>query len=203
MINIEEIKQIHEEAKALKSEYIVVRDMSMIGTNQVMSYMRHKNIKLNCQYLSYNMKDMTDLLKQIAPTDEVIIYNNRIVIQDGGYIKKSISINNFIIDNKIIESFGRIFYKDYNYCVCNLSENEQFMEALNGKVADGLSIIVIRENNIQFPISVYGGLLPVNKGDTILARISYTIGEPTFLVKYEVCKKKGADISVFVRYLFI
>lgn len=201
---VEFLEKIVKECKILKSEYIIIKGGSLIGTDQFLTYIRRTDFDIDGldSILSFYMKDMTDLLKIINLNDRLIYNNDAILLLDeNGELIKTVYINDKITDYHILNILEEKCILGYNDYVFHLSENEEFMNALNGRVAEGMSIINLPYNDKFLPITVYGGFLPVNKNDKVQARLKYDYFSPTFDIKYEITKKKNKLIEVYSSYL--
>ena len=79
-ITKQELEKIVNEAKLLKSEYIIFKGGSIIGTDQFNTYIRTtEQVDNNIEYLSFVMKDMSDLIKATKNDDILGITNSSII----------------------------------------------------------------------------------------------------------------------------
>ena len=203
-MTINELEKIASEAKILKSEYIIFKDGSIIGTDQFNTYLRvTDNPFSDINYLSFTMKDVTDMIKFARDTDKVIINpNNILLIDDHNNIAMNMLINDKLKDLHILDTLDKVYALGYNDAVYDLTDNEQFMTANSGRVADGMTMIKLPFKNSYIPITVYGGYIPINKGDKLQGRLYYNELSPTFNMYYEITKKKGnRRIEMYSTYL--
>lgn len=203
-INIDFLQKIVKEAKILKSEYVLIRGREMIGTNQFMTYIRRTDCNIEeliDDSISFNMKDMTDLLKVVKPTDVLYYDRNSIIVLDGDVPIASIPINDRLTEVSVLDITDKMSKLGYNDAVYNLSENVEFIQAIQGKVGEGMTMVRLLYKNSVLPVSVYGGFVPLNKGDELIARLHYDDLAPTFNMKYIVKKKKGKEIEMYTCYL--
>ena len=86
--------------------------------------------------------------------------------------------------------------------IAYLTENEDFMMANSGRVADGMTMIKLPFKDSFINVTVYGGYIPINKGDKLQGRLYYNELSPTFNMYYEITKKKGnRRIEMYSTYL--
>jgi len=82
--------------------------------------------------------------------------------------------------------------------VDSVKSNEEFMKILSNKSADGANFFKI---NDKYIMSIYSGLLPINKSDKVSLEI-YNIDEYSYISKFIINKGKFV-INKFIKYLFI
>ena len=201
-ITKQELEKIANEAKLLKSEYIIFKGGSIIGTDQFNTYIRTtEQVDNNIEYLSFVMKDMTDLIKATKNNDIIRITDSSIILDSDTAIY-TIQINDRLRDIHILEVLNRVYNIGYNDATYNLIDNEDFMIANTGRVAEGMTMIKLPFKDSFINVTVYGGYIPINKGDKLTARLYYNELSPTFNMKYEITKKKGnRQIDMFSTYL--
>ena len=201
-ITKQELEKIANEAKLLKSEYIIFKGGSIIGTDQFNTYIRTtEQIDNNIEYLSFVMKDMTDLIKVTKNNDIIRIADSSIILDSDTAIY-TIQINDRLRDIHILEVLNRVYNIGYNDAVYNLTDNEDFMMANSGRVAEGMTMIKLPFKDSFINVTVYGGYIPINKGDKLIGRLYYDELSPTFNMRYEITKKKGnRQIDMFSTYL--
>ena len=201
-ITKQELEKIANEAKLLKSEYIIFKRGSIIGTDQFNTYIRTtEQIDNNIEYLSFVMKDMTDLIKATKNNDIIRITDSSIILDSDTAIY-TMEINDRLRDIHILEVLNRVYNIGYNDAVYNLTNNEDFMIANSGRVAEGMTMIKLPFKDSFINVTVYGGYIPINKGDKLIGRLYYNELSPTFNMRYEITKKKGnRQIDMFSTYL--
>ena len=201
-ITKQELEKIANEAKLLKSEYIIFKGGSIIGTDQFNTYIRTTDqVDNNIEYLSFSMKDMTDLIKATRNND-ILRINNSSIILDSDSAIYTVQINDRLRDIHILEVLNRVYNIGYNDAVYNLTDNEDFMIANSGRVAEGMTMIKLPFKDSFINVTVYGGYIPINKGDKLIGRLYYNELSPTFNMRYEITKKKGnRQIDMFSTYL--
>ena len=203
-MTINELEKIITEAKLLKSEYVIFKDGSIIGTDQFNTYIRTINNPFDdIRYLSFTVKDVTDMVKFARATDKLAVGPNSILLlDDHDNIVMSVLINDKLKDLHILDTLDKVYALGYNDAVYDLTDNEQFMTANSGRVADGMTMIKLPFKNSYIPITVYGGYIPINKGDKLQGRLYYNELSPTFNMYYEITKKKGnRRIEMYSTYL--
>ena len=203
-MTINELEKIIAEAKLLKSEYVIFKDGSIIGTDQFNTYIRTTNNPFDdIRYLSFTVKDVTDMVKFARVTDKLAVGPNSILLlDDHDNIVMSVLINDKLKDLHILDTLDKVYALGYNDAVYDLTDNEQFMTANSGRVADGMTMIKLPFKNSYIPITVYGGYIPINKGDKLQGRLYYNELSPTFNMNYEITKKKGnRRIEMYSTYL--
>ena len=202
IITKQELEKIANEAKLLKSEYIIFKGGSIIGTDQFNTYIRTtEQIDNNIEYLSFVMKDMTDLIKVTKNNDIIRIADSSIILDSDTAIY-TMEINDRLRDIHILEVLNRVYNIGYNDAVYNLTNNEDFIMANSGRVAEGMTMIKLPFKDSFINVTVYGGYIPINKGDKLMARLYYNELSPTFNMRYEITKKKGnRQIDMFSTYL--
>lgn len=201
-ITKQELEKIVNEAKLLKSEYIIFKRGSIIGTDQFNTYIRTTDqVDNNIEYLSFVMKDMTDLIKATKNNDIIRITDSSIIL-DSDSVIYTIQINDKLRDIHILEVLNRVYSIGYNDAAYNLTDNEDFMIANSGRVAEGMTMIKLPFKDSFINVTVYGGYIPINKGDKLIGRLYYNELSPTFNMRYEIIKKKGnREIDMFSTYL--
>ena len=203
-MTINELEKIIAEAKLLKSEYVIFKDGSIIGTDQFNTYIRTINNPFDdIRYLSFTVKDVVDMAKFARATDKLAVGPNSILLlDDHDNIIMSVLINDKLKDLHILDTLDKVYALGYNDAVYDLTDNEQFMTANSGRVADGMTMIKLPFKNSYIPITVYGGYIPINKGDKLQGRLYYNELSPTFNMYYEITKKKGnRRIEMYSTYL--
>ena len=92
------------------------------------------------QYLSFVMKDMTDMIKVTRHNDILRINNSSIILVSDTAIY-TVQINDRLRDIHILEVLNRVYNIGYNDATYNLTDNEDFMIANSGRVAEGMTMI--------------------------------------------------------------
>lgn len=187
---------ILELAKMLKSHYVYYNPEAhkLIGTDYHMTYIKVMDIP-EIQYRVPLFFDNKEVQKFSKTTD-----NEYAILE---FMETSIRPMKYLYD-KVEE----IYYKTINFTldinttntltIDNIRGNQSFENSLSLKSAQGIGYFYIGD---QYIMTIFSGLLPINKSDEVALKIydNKTLG--TFLANFTIKKKKKADINVFINYL--
>lgn len=199
---ITNILKILDIAKNMKAFYYYYDPSSrcLMGCDECMTYLKTIDLsdKIECPYpLFFSNKCIKDLSLKITAigvkgiTDTDIIFNDNTTFCI--YYYKSVKqmkelyfrVCNYINNNEI----------KFNYDV--LRGNEQFEHALSLKSKEGISFLKIDR---VYMLSLFSGLLPVNKSDKVSLTIYSNDADFAFLSHFVIKKAKSIDVNVYVNY---
>lgn len=204
-VQLEMLRQLLEEVKVLKADYVTIRYESSygkyiaLGTDPSVVFIKWILLKYDYKDLlvqGFNMKDLTTFMKLVENEDNVQIYGNTLVNLSRNM---GVQIFDYRVDNLIRNSFDNTrpnmdnSLKRYDI----LTDNTAFNLAIAGKAGDGCSIL----NILGYPIAIYSSLLPINKGDVTELNIYDIKDEPTFIAEFTITKKKNVVVHALIRYL--
>lgn len=182
-----------------KSDFIVMNNnnikfMSMRNNYILMS------IILNFDTNIYGLYEYNDFITYMSCEYTLDEYNNILCIKYSEDNKQQNIIYN--ISNKyIIETPSYLLYNSilpFNillYSDMNLRSNVLFEKYISSKVNNILYI------DNKYPISLFKGLLPVNKSDKIKLNI-FSDTQETFIANF-IIEKKDYIIDMYIKYLFV
>lgn len=191
---------INEYAKALKqSKFIIIGDM-MIGLNYIDTYVSYiDNIVLSDDYTNmiFIKRELSAFVKTISHELEFEIYPNNT-------INSSTSIMNILYADRILLT---------HICgATNIASSNRYTPLLVGKditndlenlfsmkKADGMFKYIYENDNKKYFMTLYPGLLPVNKNDKVYINIiREDIINNIFTTKFTVIKNKAKGKSIVV-----
>lgn len=211
-IKLMELIQINEAAKALKQKrFMIILNASAVifGIDNINSCI--KSIKLDTDKFYntllkntiINSRDLSNFIKSVLVQSEFEIKkknnNSLYIISDSGVELE------FIYDKYIEQAYNNIICSVINYCNnTNLTEIE---ENVTNELIDLFSIhkddgcIYYKYKN-RYYITLFYGLLPLNKSDKIFLSIYYNKFNKSFITNFKVVKKKFI-VNIFINYLDI
>lgn len=192
-----QFRELVEMTKVLKSDIIYIFGNIIYGTDSNFTYLKQMTFD-NVLGISicYEQKLMNDFIKLC--TDTIVLDNNvllsnieRLYINNDAYIRNILEL-----ERKINEM---VLVNTNTINVDNVRENSQFEHAISLKSAQGIGLYKINE---EYILSIFKGLLPINKSDKVSLSI-YDINDNRFLSRFIVSKPKNKIITVSVMYLKI
>lgn len=195
--------EISNAAKALKQKEFLLKDCILYGVDNIQNYLIHTNNlfdKLNTEInnVIINTRELSAFIKAITTEEQFELINDI----NGYFIKTDygdcilrfiVNINyNNMIANKIIK-MSMINFNDIGDVTNDLGR------VFEMKKADGVYYYNKIINNISYFMTLFSGLLPLNKAD----KISLSIADSdlsTFISKFTVLKKKYS-IVIYLAYL--
>ena len=206
-ITTTELIYLNEAAKALKQKSFQIYNNYIVGLDNIDSYIIYTTLDCNMFYkpsLSgaiINAKELSAFVKSITTESEFSLEDSN----KDGIITLSTINDALIIDNRINMRFGksvpnvidtvsRIRMQDVlspYRCV-----NAELEKIFACHKQDGC-IYYIHDN--KFFITLFAGLLPLNKADSIYLTI-YEDTDNSFIAEFKISKKKFA-VYVYIAYL--
>lgn len=200
-----QFKQLLEIGKMFKTDFIYVTPLNILGLNVVSNERMDKNnhIIKRCGdpvfelYGLYFIKDLLLIEKDMKDTKSEVMLVGMDILETPNVRISSCAVPPYLLET--IYRFTDIVM-DCNKRVpsfqCNLMENEEFIRFLGYKSADGG--MMMRFNT--FLITLFPGLLNVNKGDIVYLEIYDEPHTNQFITKFIIDKpKKKIIYDVFTR----
>lgn len=192
-----QFRDVVETAKSLKADIIYIKGNTIYGVDDNFTYLKQMTFdNILGLEICYNQKLMNDFMK--VCTNDIVIQDNSILsnietlyINNQNYIKNILTLNNKI--NNILLSNINIMNID------TVRGNEQFESAISLKTSQGIGLYKVNE---QYIMSIFKGLLPINKPDKVSLSI-YDVDNTRFLTRFVISKPKNKAIIVNVMYLKI
>lgn len=192
---------INEAAKALKQKQFMFYNNCLFGLDNP-GYFSYVDISQNLQNMYYNnygiiitAKELSTFVKSIST--ELCFDLSRGVVNT---IVKDEPLHihyDPIVQNDIINKLNNL-KTQYNYTEA-IDITKELEPVFSLKKNDGTHYFIPVINNNKYFITLFYGLLPLNKNDKIHLQISDT-GTNNFISKFTVLKKKF-KVNVFIRYL--
>lgn len=206
------VKNLINNIKIFKSdEIIMIINDSIYSSNKLFSYLKSTNeilpefISLQVQSFCYEIKPLIDTVcsKNLFKID-IDIYGNLYVWING-------ETKPVIIANSIIPPIGWMTINNMNY-LYSLEANVNYDDISNDvdilKLQSSLSkdgLIMYRKDG--YVMTIYKGLLPLNKSDNLSLKIYNDISQngniEFFTSIFTVMKKKSKSINVFLKYRYL
>lgn len=211
IIKTTELLHLNEAAKALKQKNFIITlnngVTTLFGIDNVDSYIKFVDLNNNLFYnlalknAIINARNLSAFIKTITIEFEFEIKqkNNGIL-----YITSSTGTElEFIYDKNIELIYLNKAYSILNYCNNNLPTVPE--ENVTDKLINLFSLhkedgCLYYKHNNRYYITLFYGLLPLNKSDKILLSIYYNYNSKTFITKFKVIKKHFT-INIYLNYL--
>lgn len=206
------VKNLINNIKIFKSdEIIMIINDSLYGSNKLFSYLKSTNdilpefMSLQVQSFCYEIKPLVDNVcsKNLFKID-IDIYGNLYVWLNG-------ETKPVIIMNSIIPPIGWMTINNMNYLYSleanvnydDISDDVDIIKLQSSLSKDGL--IMYRKD--RYLMTIYKGLLPLNKSDKLSLKIYDEISEngnvDFFTSIFTIIKKKSKSIKVFLKYRYL
>lgn len=207
MITTTELIYLNEAAKALKQKSFQIYNNYIVGLDNIDSYIIYTTLDCNMFYkpsLSgaiINTKELSAFVKSITTESEFSLEDSN----KDGIITLSTMNAVLVIDNRANMRFGESVPN-----VMNTVENIRMQDVLSPYRCVNNELEKIFEYHKQdgcmyyihdnkFFITLFAGLLPLNKADSIYLTI-YEDTDTSFIAEFKICKKKFA-VYVYIAYL--
>lgn len=201
------LEDLNTKAKQVKSKIVLVYKNRIIGVDEEASYLKiigYDNI--HNLFMIYVQKEMSNFLNGINMLDTIEIVENKLICSNN----TEIVIKNDKFALNIINSVNRseqICASTCNYYKNQLEKDDIFIDLINRKTGEGAKFYKI---NDKYILSLFKGLLPINKGDKTDLSI-FDCGQVydrdgkmniIFLCKFYIIKKqkKNDNITVYIMY---
>lgn len=203
-ISTTELIYLNEAAKALKQREFVIINNSIVGLDNVDSYLVFINLDTNIFYnpdlngLVFNMRELSAFVKTISIESEFEI--NQAISQ---YCIVTM-VDKLIINNVSLGIYNHILEK-INFALSPKTImspkqliNEEIQNVFALRKDDGC--IYYKHNN-KYMMTLFSGILPVNKGDKVYLTILPN-NITSFISKFEIVKKKFI-VNIYIAYLYM
>ncbi|MCK9199323.1 MAG: hypothetical protein M0P49_06945 [Bacilli bacterium] len=194
-ISIEALNELFEYSKVLKCDITMVVGGKVYGTDNNFIHLRtiESNLTNECPDMIFYLKDLTEFMKQRS-------------LSECDINIKDIKISDFItmhyeyigVFNDLISSVNRHLTIPVSFSDEYLRNNEDFNTINIMKAKDGIGLLKLSEKYI---LTIYNGLLPINKDDKIEIYIR-DISSYRYLANFTIVKKKFT-IDLYFMYLFL
>lgn len=205
MINIKQFNLLIKTMKAMKCEMYMVfpdriigSDINCITLTEVFLNTGIEHRSASIEINKESLKAMEEAAKNYTAThskEEIENASFDILFSYLGIARIS-DPPLFISYNKLIGEMGR--------CVdtkLNIREDEEFENCLSLKSKDGMSLYIAKGYYGIYPISIFTGLLPINKKDKVSLEI-YENTVSTFLAKF-IIDKGFIIINKYIKYIYL
>ena len=208
-ISIQWLKWLADVCKAMKTEYICLSNDLIIGTDKTFSsvvlvdskntFYKPINLGIPTTVLQTFIKEIPEFIGNKPVGDNIYIDYNKgyICVCDEDYLQFD-----SVLGDKIVELFVTLTYSKsislmkLNYP--NLREDEEFERCLALKSAQG----AVMYHKDGYCMSLFSGLLPINKADKV-DLIIYP-NEKYFTAEFKITKKKpNIEMYCMFRYLYL
>ena len=192
---------INDAAKALKQKTVMFYHNCLFGLDNIDGYLIYTNLtQLLQDDFSYNngiifdSKLLSAFVKTISSESEFDISNK--------YIKTFLGVTALelgqnimlqrMIDNKVVQLMDNRYTNEIN-----ITKDIEIVYSM--KKADGTYYYMPTVNDTKYFITLFSGLLPLNKSDKVNLQIC-DLHDNKFIAKFTVMKKK-MDIYIYLAYL--
>lgn len=201
MISVKHMSLLIKIMKAMKCDRFIILPDRIIGAdNQLVSITEaYVQTMIEAPYFEINkeiLKEFDETVKKYtksvsdkskleeAKVDNLLKYRSIIRINDIDIINTYNSVCNSLSPNLLIDS------------VDNLKEDENFNYCMALKSKEGLGKFIY---NNRF-ISIFSGLLPVNKADTVRLEVYNGVTNNSYICKF-IINKKYTILNKYIRYI--
>ncbi len=202
MISIKDQKMLIKLVKAIKSDIICIFPYGIIGSDKFRSTLSFINCATCVPGNASNHYEFTkESWKMFSDT---FLGKEDIDEQQFTNILFQYSIPRIVPDSELMYKYKNISISLQNnpiiFYTADLKADPQFNEILAKKAAEGNSLYKVNEN--IGTISIYSGLLPINKNDKASLYIYDTSYANTFqMIAKFVIDKGFATVEKYIRYL--
>lgn len=197
-MDYKEFKLLNKMVKALKCEFIFIMPEGIIGSDKELTTISYIQADTKC-IKSYELtKDIwSELVKTVeaSSSKETLEYNK--------VIGKLYAINRIGM-NPVLGMWHNLVHEMYMFCkstpdinIPDLKADSQFNEFLTYKAKDGKFDYKVDSTHI---ISLFSGLIPVNKSDKLSLEIFDIGNENTFISIFNV-NKGFCTVRKYIKYL--
>ena len=203
VLTLADLIYINDAAKALKQKEFYFFRNRLYGVDNILSYLIYVDLDpthLSKDFYSYNgvlfnAKELSKFVKSLSIEKEFEINTDVKMGVLTSMACESVSyIINYSIDYMILEKLNNISNRLYT----SDESIDNLIEPMNAmKKVDGTYNVIY---NNKYYLTLFPGLLPINKGDKICIAISDDINSNMFVARFKVIKKKFV-ITLFIGYL--
>lgn len=203
VLTLADLIYINDSAKALKQKQFLFFRNKLYGIDNIMSYLIYVDLDINHlskDFYSYNgvlfnAKELSKFVKSLSIEKEFEINTDvRMGVLTSMACESVSYIIDFRLDNMVMQKINTINNRIYTQddSIDNLIEPLFSMKKVEG------TYNAIYNN--KYYITLFPGLLPLNKGDKASIAISDDINSNMFVARFKVIKKKFI-ITLFIGYL--
>ena len=193
-MDVKQQKLLTKLVKATKTDMFIINPDGIIGTDKFSTTLTisrlstgiltpvemTKDAYVNLDKLLFGKSDIPDAeFNQLLIQNSIFRITTSPIINIFNNIRQCIGIENAVID------------------IVDLKADPKFNEILSKKAADGNSLYRIDKNYI---LSIFSGLLPINKNDKVSFRIYDNNTNNSFIAEFNI-DKGFAVITKYIQYL--
>lgn len=193
------ISDIQKAIKAIKCEYIAIYpDGLVLGTDSALTILVQTSIKTTGIRFCSDCQTLNNFFK-VAIAGAIYRESENILVDPNVstamvYNNSIFGINMFNKFMQICQEIGQLGPNDISGPDV-LTKTDEFNRIFSLKSDDG----AIMMNSNLYLMSMFNGLISVNKSDT-LTRTIYNVNSYSFITKFDI-EKKGITTSTYIRYL--
>lgn len=193
---------ISEGAKALKQKTVLFKNNMLYGLDNINGYLIYTSLVGKIQDdFSYdqgiiiNQRELSSFIKSILSESEFNIndYGNTILETSLGeqlHVTRNIQLSN-MVDRKVREILSLSYGSEQEI-------TNNILGLFSMKKGDGTMYYIHEYNNIKYFITLFSGLLPLNKADKVFIRI---FDNGNSFVSNFIVRKKKFELFIYVAYL--
>lgn len=193
-MDVKQQKLLTKLVKATKTDMFIINPDGIIGTDKFSTTLTisrlstgiltpvemTKDAYVNLDKLLFGKSDIPDAeFNQLLIQNSIFRITTSPIINIFNNIRQCIGIENAVID------------------IVDLKADPKFNEILSKKAADGNSLYRIDKNYI---LSIFSGLLPINKNDKVSFRIYDNNTNNSFIAEFNI-DKGFAVVTKYIQYL--
>lgn len=193
-MDVKQQKLLTKLVKATKTDMFIINPDGIIGTDKFSTTLTisrlstgiltpvemTKDAYVNLDKLLFGKSDIPDAeFNQLLMQNSIFRITTSPIINIFNNIRQCIGIENAVID------------------IVDLKADPKFNEILSKKAADGNSLYRIDKNYI---LSIFSGLLPINKNDKVSFRIYDNNTNNSFIAEFNI-DKGFAVVTKYIQYL--
>ena len=203
VLTLADLIYINDAAKALKQKQFLFFRNKLYGTDNIMSYLVYVDLDVNHlskDFYSYsgvlfNARDLSKFVKSLSIEKEFEINTD---VKMGFLTSMACESMPYIIDFRL----DNIVLQKVDISNNRIYSNDEYIDDMiaplfSMKKVEGTYSAVY---NNKYYITLFPGLLPLNKGDKACIAISDDINSNMFVARFKVIKKKFV-ITLFIGYL--
>lgn len=206
-ITVVDLVTINNVAKAMKQKTVIIYNNCLYGLDNIDGCLIYSNMNdmLHDKYNNFNgividTKELSAFIKSIGSETEfelnfvnnicrlVTLFDGLLVLTKQLYLLPMINEKiNRVVSNNIVTP------KDIT---------NEISDLFSMKKADGVYYYRPVVNNIKYFITLFSGLLPLNKSDKVFMSIDDNIYN-NFFITHFIIKKKKIEVNIYLCYLRI
>lgn len=200
----EQFFKIVDTGKQIKKDIIRINANVIMGTDLLFNSLSVICTDMTfCDYSESYIYRKNELAAFLKKSNNVEFKHDVLQNENG----ETFSLYNEYIDSEIRNMYKNCLEVEKNkilYQDLDIRNDIEFEKCIQLKSADGIRMYKIQNTfGLKFIISIFNGMLPVNKGDKVSLNI-YDMGPYFYLCKFTVYKKKNVAIDCYYqcRYLY-